>query len=193
MACWIILIIFGGLFLLWIFLCAGCMVWGAFPRGHSETATVIILGCKVKGEEPGLHLTKRIQAAERYLKANPKANCIGSGGKGQNERIPEGEAIRRKLIQLGIAPERILSETRSKNTLQNLRYSKALLEEHGWTSQVVLVTDGFHQYRAGRMAARLGIRTVPVNAKHTWHTFPLNFPRECAAITKLWLTKNKIN
>lgn len=42
--------------------------------------TVIVLGCRVKGAKPSLYLYKRCMSAVAYLKENPAAVAILSGG-----------------------------------------------------------------------------------------------------------------
>ncbi len=168
----------------WAGTMTGFMVSGMAEKPHAEDATVVVLGCKVNGSVPSLHLYKRIEAAERYLKANPQANCIASGGKGDGENVSEAKVIYDYLVEKGIEPERIRIEDQSVNTLQNLQNSKAMIESLGWNPEVILVTDGFHQFRANRVAASLGMKSSPFCAEHTWHTFPANYSRELLAITR---------
>lgn len=179
--------ILGSLILIWAGITTAFMISGAVPKKHDENATVIVLGCKVKGEEPGLHLSRRIEAASRYLKEHPDANCVASGGKGSGERISEAQAIFNKLTADGIDPSRIVLEEQSVNTEQNLRFSLAKIRKHGWSEELVLITDGFHQYRAAFQAKKLGLIVSPVSARHVWHTFPANYGRELIAITKTWV------
>lgn len=164
------------------------MISGMVSQPHASDATVIVLGCKVRGDVPSTHLARRIEAAARYLHENPAANCVASGGKGSDEIISEAQMIYDLLVADGIAEERIIKEESSTNTRENLLFSKALIASQGWNTEVVLVTDDFHQYRANRIAKQLGISSSPVNAKHTWHTFPANYARELLAITKELLT-----
>lgn len=168
----------------WAGTMTGFMISGTAEKAHAPDATVIVLGCKVNGENPSLHLHRRIEAAEKYLKENPSANCIASGGKGDGERISEAQAIYNQLVESGIDPDRIRMEEQSVNTMENLKNSKAMIAELEWNQEVVLVTDDFHQFRSNRIAEKLGIKSSPVSAKHTWHTFPANYSRELLAITK---------
>ena len=52
----------------------------AKPKGGADY--VIILGAQVKGTRPSRSLLRRIQAGAAYLKENPKAKAIASGGQG---------------------------------------------------------------------------------------------------------------
>lgn len=180
--------IVAALIVLWAGAISGLMISGVAEKAHDADATVVVLGCKVNGMVPSLHLSRRIAAASQYLQAHPEANCIASGGKGDGERISEAQAIYDRLVADGIDPSRILPEDKSVNTEENLAFSKEKIAERGWNPEVVLVTDGYHQYRANLLARRLGITSSPVSAKHTWHTFPANYARELLAITKTLLT-----
>lgn len=47
-----------------------------------------------------------------------------NGGKGKDEIISEAEAMKKYLIENGISEENIILEDKSKNTIQNMRFSK---------------------------------------------------------------------
>ena len=44
-----------------------CLMAAAIHRPPKENGTVVILGCQVKGTQPSLMLTKRLEAAKEYL------------------------------------------------------------------------------------------------------------------------------
>ena len=48
-------------------------------------------------------------------------------------------------------------EDASSNTEENLRFSGELLEEHGLSGDITIVTSEFHAYRAQKTAERLGM------------------------------------
>lgn len=143
-------------------------------------ATVVVLGCQVRADgTPSLMLRNRINAAAEYLKANPQADCIVSGGKGGNEPISEAEAMYNELIKLGISDSRIKKEDKSDNTVQNLEFSKPLLDGK---TDIIIVTDGFHQYRASLMAKSFGMQSTAINADTPSFLLPLYWVREWLAI-----------
>ena len=84
---------------------------------------VIILGARVKGENPTKSLMERIKAATEYLKKNPEVKVIATCGQGKNESVAEGLAIKRELLKNGISEDRIVLEDKSKNTVENFRFS----------------------------------------------------------------------
>ena len=143
---------------------AGGCIWQEirFIRmAHAKPASgadyVIILGAQVKGTRPSRSLLRRIEAGAEYLKQNPRTKVIASGGQGANEEITEAECIRQTLIQMGIDESRIFLEPESVSTWENLAYSMAI---GGKDSSYVIVTNGFHIYRAVKTAEALGMKEV---------------------------------
>lgn len=145
------------------------------PNGSS---TVIVLGCKVKGEVPSLMLSQRIAAAYRYLEANPDAVCIASGGQGADELISEAECIKRVLAEKGIAEERIILEDKSTSTNENIRFSIEKMKEYGISGSVTIVTNEFHQLRSRLIADKYGLETYSVSARTARYLLPTYWLRE---------------
>lgn len=143
----------------------------------------IVLGSQVRGDEPSLDLWARISAAERYLKENPSAKCIASGGQGEGENRSEAEVIREKLIERGISADRILVENRSESTEENIRYSKELLEKNSLGSNAAIVTDEYHQLRASWLAEQQGLTPYAVSAESPRNILSAMYTRELLALT----------
>lgn len=150
-------------------------------RELENPEAVIVLGCQVRGEEPSLMLQRRLEAALEVLEEHPDALVVVSGGQGHGEDISEAEAMRRFLVGCGISPERIIIEDRSVSTRENIRFSAELLNERG-ISRAVIVTNEFHQYRAGIYAKRNGITAGHHSGKTPTYNL-LNYTiREWAAL-----------
>lgn len=149
--------------------------------------TVIVLGCQVHGQTPSLLLRYRIDAACTYLEQNPQAVCIVSGGQGRGEDISEAECMYRALCSRGIDPARLYREDASTNTFENIRNSAALMERQGLSDDVVIVTNGFHVYRARQIALQAGLETQAVSAKSGFPMLATYILREELALIKLWL------
>ena len=63
------------------------------------------------------------------------------------------------LIKRGISESRIITESRSENTYENIKFSFEILEEMGLSDKnISVVTDAFHQCRASLIAKRQGRR-----------------------------------
>jgi uncharacterized SAM-binding protein YcdF (DUF218 family) len=157
-----------------------------------EGTVVVTFGAKVKENgEPGTPLARRLDKTIEILKARSDAVCVVSGGQGADEPISEAEAMKRRLVSAGIDESRIYVEDQSHNTLQNIAYSREVIEKNGLGGRAVACvssdfhvarirfiserTDGFgdHFYRAG------GLR------KWDWEYFGLT--REYLSFARLLL------
>ena len=116
---------------------------------------VIVLGAGLIGDKPTNPLKVRIDKAAEYMAENPRTILIASGGQGADEKISEAECIRRVLVERhGIDAGRILMEDKSTSTAENLRYSMEIIGDAD--AKVGVVTNGFHEYRAGMIAENEG-------------------------------------
>nr|WP_319489085.1 YdcF family protein [uncultured Caproiciproducens sp.] len=182
--CRVILILFcAGV--LWSAVLTGLMIYGAgagreLPQGD---ATVVVLGSKVSGTVPSADLRVRIETAAAYLKSHPQAKCIVSGGQGKGELVTEASVMREYLVKDGIDTSRILTEDASVSTEENLKNSLVIVGQKGMNRNLAIVTDDYHQYRAGRIAAGLGITSYPVCAPTPWYIFSSCYARELLALT----------
>lgn len=146
---------------------------------------VIVLGCKVNGNTPSRMLKRRLDSAVIYLNKNEDVVCIVSGGKGEDEKISEAQAMKEYLVDKGIDEGRILTEDKSVNTLENIKNSVALLGGNG-SGEIAIITDGFHQYRAGYIAESFGYDAAAINAQTDFFNavlMPTYYIREWMAIT----------
>lgn len=154
------------------------------PQGKT---TVIVLGCKVKGETPSVMLNKRIMAACDYLKSDPEAVCIVSGGQGSDELISEAECMKRVLTENGIPENRIIMEDKSESTDENIRFSLEKIRENGLPENVTVVTSEFHQLRAKMLAEKYGLESSSISAKTVWYLLPTYWLREWFGVTYQFL------
>lgn len=130
------------------------VVRGSFAdESDAPVSAVIVLGASVNGETPSLTLRTRIDAAAAYLEEHPDVPVVLSGGQGPGEAITEAECMRRALVRRGVDESRLYPEERSTSTQENLRYSRAILEELGVdpAQRVAIVTSDFHLCRARLM------------------------------------------
>ena len=164
-------------------------VWNYFaycrqPAEQGE-ATVIVLGCKVNGDQPSLMLKRRLQKAQEYLQKNPQANCVVSGGMGENESYTEAYVMKKFLTESGIEPERIYEENRSVNTDTNIRYSLELIQKEGLSENLIVCSDGFHQLRAWLYVRRNGAQATAISGRTPFWVVPSYAIRELCGIAKM--------
>ncbi len=78
-------------------------------------------------------------------------------------------------------------DDKSKNTRQNMRFSKEIADENRLGSQFVIVTQGFHMYRAMMLAKSAGITPYPLAADTDLILLPEYYGRELLSLTKFHL------
>ena len=128
---------------------------------ESPTAqTLILLGAGLDGDRPSLTLIARMQTALEYLEENPNAAVVVTGGQGAGETVTEARAMHRWLTARGVDDSRIYLEEQATDTRENLRYSKAIIENENLPQPVAVVSSSFHLYRAARLAEQAGFADV---------------------------------
>ena len=166
-----------------VFLAAeGCIVSSMARGEHSTCDYLIVLGAQVKGTKVSRALKQRLDRAAEYLEENPQTVAIVSGGQGSGEDITEAEAMAEYLAEAGIAPERIVKEEESVNTVQNIRFSRALME--GEEPSIGIVSNDFHIFRAVHIAKAQGIRAEGIPAPTELFMRPHYMTREAFALVK---------
>ena len=153
-----------------------------FSVPPTEDTVAIALGCKVNPTGPSRMLKARIDAAYDFLSRNPDIKCIVSGGRGPDEHISEAMCIYNELTAMGIDKERLYIEDKSTNTKENLTFSLDIIVENSLPHSVTIITNEFHQYRAGQIGADLGLKTYHVSGKTPFSMFPTYFLREVGGI-----------
>lgn len=151
--------------------------------------TVVVLGCEVRKSTPSRMLMERIRAAHTFLQEHPDAKCILSGGQGSNENISEAEAMLTWLVNNGIDPDRLYLEDQSTSTKENLSFSKKIIEENNLNPDIVIITSGFHEYRAGLIADTLGLKHKGYGAHTVWWLMPTFAVREMYGILYQYVTQ----
>ena len=151
---------------------------------------ILILGCMIRKDGA---LTKLLQSradrAVEFARMQEKATgkeiiFVPSGGQGDDEIMPEAQAIRNYLLSIGIPDERILPEDRSVNTYENLRNSAELIRRHSGRPdpKIAFSTTNYHVFRSGQLAARQGIDAEGIGSPTKKYYWINAFVREFVAI-----------
>ena len=77
-------------------------------------------------------------------------------------------------------------EDKSKNTLENFKFSRKKLEELNIHNNIAFVSSNFHILRAKIYASRFKIKAKGEGAKTLWYYFPEAFINEYLAILVLY-------
>lgn len=109
-----------------------------------------------------MNAVDRLTDAILLFKNQKSDTIIVSGGSGIlfYQKKSEAELAKKFLIQNGIPDERIITETKSRNTAENAIYTAQILKKLK-KSNVLLVTSAFHLRRAEASFKKQGIQTTP--------------------------------
>lgn len=181
---------------------------GAASANMPNLDYVIVLGAKVEEGRVSNSLQMRLDRAYEYSRRNPETVFILSGGRGKDEPACEASVMYEYLRGKGV-PERLLvTEERSESTVENIAYSKVLIDEmerdkdalmgsiphkapgpymevEDKPVQIGVLTSNFHVFRAVQIGKRCGIPEVyGIGAKSDAVLFLHLCVRECAAVLK---------
>ena len=150
---------------------------------------IIVLGAGLLGGDrvPPLLAGRLAKAREVQDAHDPRPLLITSGGQGPDETLPEGEAMRRHVIQAGTPAELVVAETRSRNTRENLVLSRELLPDA--QAPVVVVTSNYHAFRAAMLTRAVGLDAKVVGAPTARYYYPSALLREFVAVmvqNRMW-------
>lgn len=135
----------------------GVVLAGSHDDVRGDPQVMVILGCQVRADGPSILLKDRLDTALDYWEEHPELTIVVSGGQGENEPVSEAEGMADYLVEHGVPEEQIVREDQSFNTAQNLRNTKALLDERGYDAAqgVVVVSNGFHLARVRMLWGRV--------------------------------------
>ena len=108
-------------------------------------------------DESGARVTEAVRLARRY----PKARVIYTGGSASITPSVSTEALEAKNLMrdLGVAPDRVMIEEKSRNTAENARFTAAILHpepQQRW----LLVTSAWHMPRSMGAFEKAGFGVV---------------------------------
>ena len=177
---------------LWILICVFLIMTCFNDKGETGLDYIIVLGAQVRTTGPSVVLKYRLDTAIEYLNANPDTKCIVSGGQGYNEPMSEAQGMKDYLLAAGISEDRIIMEAESSTTIENILFSKKILDSIDQEySSVGIVTNNFHVFRGVMIAKKQGLNNVCGIAASSHPRFlPNNILRECLGITKDFLKGN---
>ncbi|MCX7999084.1 MAG: YdcF family protein, partial [Leptospiraceae bacterium] len=149
-----------------------------------ETDVIVVLGGMINPlsyyeKAELLSSADRLTDAAILWKKKKADFIIFSGGSGIlfQEDATESKHAKKILISLGIPKEKIILESKSRNTFENAIYVSKILEQRKW-KKVLLITSAFHMKRALGCFQKLGIDVIPYPTDYrtlqrvwNWDTF----------------------
>ncbi|MDO4976611.1 MAG: YdcF family protein [Eubacteriales bacterium] len=158
-----------------------CGTRAALKKPVFDKDYIVILGCMIRKDGTLFPLLRgRVDRAIRFYKeqleaTGKKAIFVPSGGQGKNEIISEAEAMKRYLLEQGIEPEQIMIEDQSKNTRQNMDFSKKIIGEN---AKAVFSTTNYHVFRSGIISRQVGFEADGMGSHTKWYFWPNAYVRE---------------
>ncbi|MFV0411648.1 MAG: YdcF family protein [Oscillospiraceae bacterium] len=154
---------------------------------------IIVLGSGLVHGQVSPLLAGRINKAiafygkQKVLRKPPK--LVLSGGQGADEPLPEAEAMAAYAAAQGLPPKDLLLEGASANTLQNMQFSRRVIEQDaaGRPYRCIFATSNYHLLRAGAYARKAGLKAEGIGAKTAGYYWPTAVLREYIAHLKIHL------
>ncbi|WP_434793703.1 hypothetical protein TPDSL_37380 [Terrisporobacter petrolearius] len=119
--------------------------------------TMIVLGAKVNKDGVSKTLKQRLDKAIEYYNENKLINIIVSGGQGKDEVMSEAWAMKNYLVKNGVNEDNIILENKATTTLENIMFSKEIMEDLNLENKALIVTSDYHLFRSRFIASILGV------------------------------------
>ena len=164
------------------------------PRKNQDY--IIVHGSGLKGKNVSFLLSQRIDKAINFYNKQKKITTppklIMSGGQGQDELRTEAKAMADYAIAKGIPKSHILTESKSTTTLENMRFSKQIMDKNakGRPYHAIYVTSGYHLLRTGMYARMAGLKISGIGARTAFYYIPVALLREYIAYIVMHKKRN---
>ena len=163
------------------------MIYSVFlmiiPRSKDFDYVIIHGAGLIDGEKVSKLLQERLDKAIFVYRKDPSpTKLIPSGGKGSDEKISEAEAMKRYLLEQGIPESDIIMEDKSATTLENLKFSKDIIDSREGRKYTALVTSNYHVYRALRYCRKVGLKCKGIGSHVAFYYWPSALIREYIAV-----------
>lgn len=122
--------------------------FGEWPHAdaclNQKHDVILVLGCPSKDDgSPSSCQERRAEIADFLYEAGLADHLIVSGAAVHTPHV-EADALAALLLGRGIPEAAILKEPLARHTDENLYYGTRLMQEHGWTSAIVVSDEPGH-------------------------------------------------
>lgn len=118
---------------------------------------VLVLGCRVNGENPSPMLSDRLTVGTRLYSAGAAPKLLMSGDHGRKE-YDEVNAMKAFAIARGASDEDVFMDHAGFSTYESMYRAKEIFR----AEKIIIVTQSYHLYRAVYIARALGIEAYGV-------------------------------
>lgn len=168
---------------------ANVLLYQFVPRRYKANYLIVLGAGLINGDTVSKLLGNRIDAAMKFAdkqvkKGRPAPKIVFSGGQGPDEKLSEAKAMADYAIQRGWDKSLVILEDKSRNTLQNMQFSKAIIQKDFGSDNAYIkfFSNNYHIFRAGLYAKMAGIAANGVGAPTRFYFLPNALIREFVAI-----------
>lgn len=159
------------------------------PRRYKADYLIVLGAGLINGDTVSTLLGNRIDAAIKFAnkqikKGRPAPKIVFSGGQGPDEKLSEAQAMADYAIAHGWDKDLVILEDKSRNTLQNMQFSKAIIQnDYGQNNAYIkFFSNNYHIFRAGLYAKMAGIAANGIGAATKFYFLPNALIREFVAV-----------
>lgn len=165
------------------------LLYQFFPKRYKANYLIVLGAGLINGDTVSRLLGNRIDSAIKFAnkqmkKGRPTPKIVFSGGQGNDEKLSEAQAMANYAIDHGWDKDQIILEDQSKNTLQNMQFSKKAIQDDYGSSKAYIkfFSNNYHIFRAGLYARMAGLAANGVGAPTRFYFLPNALIREFVAI-----------
>ena len=136
----------------------------------SANACILVFGKRLQRGSVDMDYRLRLDRSYEFLAQNPQFSVILLGGAPMHDQLSEAKAGLDYLKAKGLVSHaRIQLEERSRNTLENLRQARKILQNEN-CADLILITNRYHLARSRMIANSLGLKNLlcPAEAAFSW-------------------------
>lgn len=171
------MIIVNSLFFYFIFMFSSFLVSAFLYRIYYPLKTpdyIVVLGAGlIDGDKVTPLLGGRIDRAIKvYNRRKKKPMLLMSGGQGSDEMVPESVAMKNYAIEKGIPDCHIITEEKSKNTYENMMFSKEIIEANEGKDKklkILFSTTNYHVFRSSMYARMVGLKAQGIGSQTKYY------------------------
>jgi len=167
-----------------------------FSRPKLNQHYIIVPGSGlIDGKVPPLlagRMDKAILFYHKQRKETEAPKLVLSGGQGSDEPRPEALAMMEYALSKDVEACDILLEDKSKTTLQNMMFSKEIMDTHSKGKQYncIYATSNYHLLRTGIYAKMVGLKIEGIGSKTALYYLPNALIREYIAYIVMHKKRN---
>jgi uncharacterized SAM-binding protein YcdF (DUF218 family) len=123
----------------------------------AEADVIIVMGAAEYSGRPSPVLRARLDHALHLYRSHLAPLIMTTGGPGGDPVFTEADVGRAYLMDRGVPPQAIVTESKGSTTVYSISAAAEIMERMSLDS-CILVSDGYHIFRAKRMLQARGIK-----------------------------------